>query len=194
LLTLPPWDTSSLSDVITSDNILPGDVDPPLSALTTADGDGHTAATQLNVRQGDHVRFFVENTGDKAVSFHIVGEQLDRVSVGSMVTGENIQTTAIPAYGSSVIDVVFDQPGVYAIVNHDYSMLFKGQGSIVVVWPPHTDMLPNPTNAVPPMSDEKHTSMSQDTCLYGIGPNNSYDGNSGDDNTFKSECKIGLPT
>jgi len=193
LLTLPPWNTSHLSDVITARNILPGDPDPPLSALTTADSGGHTAATQLNVRQGDHVRFFVLNTGDKLVPFHIVGEQLDRVTAGSMVVAKNVQTYGIAPYSDATIDVVFEQPGVYAIVNHDYSMLFKGQGSIVVVWPPNTNMLPNPSNAVPPASVMPNTSISQSKCKYGIGPNNQYDGNTGDDNQFVSQCSIGLP-
>src|SRR5439155_19660249 len=112
LLTLPPWNTSHLSDVITARNILPGDPDPPLSALTTADSGGHTAATQLNVRQGDHVRFFVLNTGDKLVPFHIVGEQLDRVTAGSMVVAKNVQTYGIAPYSDATIDVVFEQPGV----------------------------------------------------------------------------------
>lgn len=193
LLTLPPWNSKHLSDVITAANLLPGNPDPPLSALTTADSNGHTAATQLNVQQGDHVRFFVENTGDKEVAFHIVGEQLDQVTVGSTVVAKAVQTWGIPAYSDATIDVVFEQPGVFAIVNHDYSMLFKGQGSIVVVWPNGQTPMPNPSNAVPPQSVLPNTSMSQPTCLYGIGPNQQYDGNTGDDNGFVSQCSIGLP-
>ena len=194
LLTLPPWNTATLADVITSGNILPGDPNPSLSALTKADSNGHTAATQLNVRQGDHVRFFVLNTGDKLVPFHIVGEQLDRVTVGSSMIAQRVQTFGIAPYSDATIDVVFEQPGVYAIVNHDYSMLFKGQGSIVVVWPSNSNMLPNPSNAVPPVSALPGTSIIQSICLYGIGPNQQYDGNTGDDNQFESQCSIGLPS
>jgi nitrite reductase (NO-forming) len=194
LLTLSPWSTAHLSDVIATANLLPGNPDPPLSALTTPDVNNHTVATQLNVQQGDHVRFFVQNTGDKDVAFHIVGEQLDRVAVGNNIMAKGIQTWGIPAYADATIDVIFEQPGVYAIVNHDYSMLFKGQGSIVVVWPTGQTPMPNPSNAVPPQARIHHTSISQDTCAYGVGPNQQYDGNTGDDNQFISKCAIGLPS
>jgi hypothetical protein len=90
--------------------------------------------------------------------------------------------------------VVFEQPGAFAIVNHDYSELFKGQGSIVVVWPTGQTPLPNPTNSVPPQSHTPNTSISQQTCLYGIGPNGQYEDNTKDDNQFISQCKIGLPS
>jgi nitrite reductase (NO-forming) len=193
LLTLSPWNTSKLSQVIATTNL--DGADPVLSALTAPiDPQGHTTATQLNVKQGDHVRFFVQNTGDNEVAFHIVGEQLDRVAVGNNIMASGVQTWGIPAYGDATIDVVFEQPGVFAIVNHDYSELFKGQGSIVVVWPKGQTPLANPSNAVPPTSDLGKTSLTQQTCLYGIGPDQTYDGNTGDDNQFVSQCKIGLPS
>ena len=188
LLTLPPWSTSTLSEVITTANL--DGADPVLSALTTPDTQGNTVATQLNVRQGEHVRFFVENTGDNEVAFHIVGEQLDRVAVGNSIIARGVQTWGIPAYSDATIDVVFEQPGVFAIVNHDYSELFKGQGSIVVVWPKDQTPLPNPSNAVPPVSALPLTSIPQPKCLYGIGPDNTFNVNSGDDNQFISRCKI----
>ena len=194
LFTLPPWNTSLLSDVITNSNLLSGNPDPQISALTTPDTQGHTAATQLNVQQGDHVRFYVNNAGDNEVAFHIVGEQLDKVMVGSSTVAEKVQTWGIPAYGDATIDVVFEQPGAFAIVNHDYSELFKGQGSIVVVWPNGQTPLPSPSNSVPPQSHTPNTSIPQQTCLYGIGPNNNYENNTKDDNQFISQCKIGLPS
>ena len=67
------------------------------------------------------MRFYVNNAGDNEVAFHIVGEQLDKVMVGSSTVAEKVQTWGIPAYGDATIDVVFEQPGAFAIVNHDYS-------------------------------------------------------------------------
>ncbi|VVC05716.1 Multicopper oxidase [uncultured archaeon] len=184
LFTLPPWNTKHLSDVMLKANLLPGNSDPPLSALVTPDSKNHTAATALNVIAGDHVRFFIQNTGDKEIAWHIVGEQLDRVSVGNNVMAKAVQTWSIPSYGDATIDVVFTQPGVYAAVNHDYSLFFKGQAAIIVVWPAKTS-ISNPSNAVPPPSALPNTSIPQAKCLYGIGPDKVI---SGDDNQFVSHC------
>src|SRR5437867_1995853 len=118
LATLPPWNTEHLRDVINVD-FLPDNSNPPLSAL--ADPSGNSPATHLNVKTGEHVRFFIQNVGDKAVAWHIVGEQLDRVSVGGSIVAKGVQTWEVPAYGDATVDVVFEQPGVYAAVNHDYS-------------------------------------------------------------------------
>jgi len=183
LATLPPWNTQNLRDVINVD-FLPDNPNPPLSALATPDGDGHTPATHLSVKTGEHVRFFIQNIGDKAVAWHIVGEQLDRVSVGGGIVAKGVQTWEIPAYGDATIDVVFEQPGVYAAVNHDYSMFFKGQAAIISVGNSGGD---NPSDAVPPKSASSGTSIPQTECDYGIGPDNVI---SSDDNQFKSECGI----
>lgn len=189
---------------------------PPLFAVTTVGADqgtpevdsleeilgfipfgAGTITSHLDVNSGDHVRFFIQNTGDRQVAWHIVGEQLDRVTIGTNVmTKSPIQTWNIGAYQDATVDVVFEQPGVYAIVNHDYSSLFKGQASIVVVHEPTLnpdscegelvcivisgEAVESPSNAVPPMSDLEDTSMEQDTCLYGIGSVTA--------NTFTSEC------
>jgi nitrite reductase (NO-forming) len=184
LFTLPPWTVKHLSDVMMLQNLLPDNPDPNLSALVTPDSLGHTNTTALNVIAGDHVRFFIQNTGDKEVAWHIVGEQLDRVSVGNNILAKAVQTWNIPPYGDSTIDVVFSQPGIYAAVNHDYSLFFKGQVAIIVVWPSGTKIF-NPSNAVPPISGLPNTSILQARCLYGIGPDKVQ---SKDDNTFTSKC------
>lgn len=150
--------------------------------------------THLDAEKGDHVRFFIQNNGDRQVPWHIVGEQLDRVTVGANIMAHNIQTWNIAPYSDATIDVVFEQPGVYAMVNHDYSSLFRGQASIIIVHDPEIDVeggacnelagealvlclvvggpaKNNPSNAVPPMSAVPDTSLDQtDTiCNYGIG-------------------------
>ena len=115
-------------------------------------------ATTLFMKQGDHVRFFVLNHGDLPTNFHIVGEILDRVTDGSIVNGIGKQTYTIGGSNDAIIDVVFDQPGVYAFVNHDYSQLFKGQAGLIVVDGPDngtSNLLgltddANPSNAIPP--------------------------------------------
>jgi nitrite reductase (NO-forming) len=116
-------------------------------------------ATPLFFDQGDHVRFFLLNHGDWPINFHMVGESLDRVTDGSIVNGIGKQTYTIGGSNDAIVDIVFDKPGVYAFVNHDYAQLFKGQAGLVVVdGPDHaiskslniTD-LSNPSNAIPPL-------------------------------------------
>ena len=162
-------------------------------------------ATHLDTNKGDQVRFFIQNNGDRQVPWHIVGEQLDRVTVGANIMAHDVQTWNIAPYSDATIDVVFEQPGVYAIVNHDYSSLFKGQASIMIVHDPEIDVAGgacdglveqalvlclvvggeaknNPSNAVPPMSAVPNTSLDQtDTiCNYGIG--------SVTEDVFTTEC------
>ena len=115
-------------------------------------------ATTLIFKQGDHVRFFLLNHGDLPTNFHIVGEILDRVTDGGVVSGLGKQTYTVGGSNDAIIDVVFDQPGVYAFVNHDYSQLFKGQAGLIVVDGPDngtSNLLgltsdDNPSNAIPP--------------------------------------------
>jgi hypothetical protein len=192
LFTLPPWDGSNpdnqprLSNLLTIDNLPDGNPNPRFLDLIAPDANGHTPVTHLHVKQGEHVRFFIQNTGDKNVAWHVVGEQLDRVSVGANVLAKGIQTWNIPPYGDATIDVVFEQPGVYAPVNHNYALLVKGQIAIIEVHPENAVLPPNPSNAVPSYSQLDETSISQSTCLYGLGPDNM--GDTADDHAFISEC------
>jgi hypothetical protein len=131
-------------------------------------------AMPIHIKQGDHVRFFLLNIGDAMVSFHIVGEQLDRVTDGQLVAGWGKQTYLVGGSNDAIIDVVFNKPGAYAPVNHDYADLFKGQASIIVVDGP--DGQPgkslgltnykNPSNAVPPMGKN---SIAVETTPYYLG-------------------------
>jgi len=115
-------------------------------------------AIPLHFKVGDHVRFFLINHGDIPVNFHIVGEILDRVTDGSIVSGLGKQTYTIGGSNDAIVDVVFDQPGAYAFVNHDYSQLFRGQAGIILVDGPDMAVSKSvnatddrlPSNAVPP--------------------------------------------
>ena len=131
-------------------------------------------AMPLHFKQGDHVRFFLLNHGDAMVNFHIVGEQLDRVISGQVVQGWGKQTHLLGGSNDAIVDVVFNKPGAFAPVNHDYAWLFKGQAMIVVVDGP--DGQPgktlglknynNPSNAIPPMGKN---SIPVQTTPYQLG-------------------------
>jgi nitrite reductase (NO-forming) len=147
----------------TTINGIPFGYDP---AITQTPG-----AMPLHVKAGDHVRFFVLNAGNIPVNFHIVGEQLDRVVHGGRVQGQGLQTYLVGGSNDAIIDVIFDEPGVYAIVNHDYSALFKGQVAIVVVDDangenPLNYKGNNPSNAVPPPGID---TIRQETTPYYAG-------------------------
>jgi len=218
LLATPPWSTSVLlSDVANVPNLDGVDppvgaltLDLPEFFTTTEDpGRGLTLpgagplgliidplipnfppdkpiATHLEVKAGEHVRLFVQNNGDRLMSFHIVGEALDRVAVGNNILAHGVQTWGIPAYADATIDVIFEEPGVYVMVNHDYSMLFKGQAIVFVALESGEPL--NPSNAIPPESDLKKTSISSATCDYGIGPDGIW--GTADDDTFVHNCPL----
>ncbi|HET7337507.1 MAG TPA: multicopper oxidase domain-containing protein [Candidatus Nitrosotalea sp.] len=113
---------------------------------------GHPLFVDLDT----HYRIFVVNQGNMPVFFHIVGEQLDRVSQGNRVQAQGTQTWLIGGSQDAIVDLVFDSPGAYVAVNHDYAAIFTGAGTLFVAGDPFNlgykagDM-PNPSDAVPPV-------------------------------------------
>mgnify|MGYP001773450309 CR=1 FL=1 len=147
----------------TTINGLPFGYDPAISKTP--------GAVPLHVRVGDHVRFFVLNTGDMPVNFHIVGEQIDRVVYGNHEVGRGLQTYVIGSADGAILDVVFEKPGVYIAVNHDMAALHKGQVAVIIVDDIYGNNLlgykgANPANAVPPPGQN---SITQDTQPYYAG-------------------------
>ena len=124
----------------------------------------------LYVELNQHVRLFVENQANEPVFFHIVGEILDRVTQGNRVQSGATETWLLGGSQNMIVDLVFDEPGVYAAVNHDYGAIYTGAATIFVAGDPFglnprmidagilTDPVPsyayalgNPSDAVPPM-------------------------------------------
>jgi len=100
-----------------------------------------TGDNSPKVRVGDTVRLFVGDAGPQLTSsFHVIGEIFDRVyTEGDLVSppGRSIQTTTIPAGGSTVVEFKADVPGTYILVDHAIARaIHKGAvGTIVVVGP-----------------------------------------------------------
>jgi nitrite reductase (NO-forming) len=124
----------------------------------------------LYVETGQHVRLFAQNQGNEPVYFHIVGEILDRVTQGNRVQSAATETWLLGGSQNMIVDVVFDEPGVYALVNHDYAAIYTGAATIFVAGDPfglnprlvdagvipspvpsYAYALGNPSDAVPPM-------------------------------------------
>ena len=77
-------------------------------------------AKALKARTGEKIRIFVGNGGPNLTSsFHVIGEIFDRVySEGGTKVQENVQTTAVPAGGSAIVEFTVEVPGKYIIVDH----------------------------------------------------------------------------
>ena len=113
----------------------------------------------MYVPTGQHVRLFVENQANEPLYFHLVGEIFDRVIQSNYVQAKGQDTHLIGGSQGVIIDLVFDEPGVYAAVNHDYAALFSGAAALFVagdffdlgISPSYAEALGNPSDAVPPM-------------------------------------------
>ena len=124
----------------------------------------------LYVENDQHVRLFIENQGNEPVFFHIVGEILDRVTQGNRVQSAATETWLLGGSQNMIADIVFDEPGVYALVNHDYAAIYTGglglfvagdpfglnprlvdAGILEAPVPSYAYALGNPSDAVPPM-------------------------------------------
>lgn len=130
----------------------------------------------LFVPTGTHTRWFVENQGNEPVYFHIVGEIIDRVTQGNRVQAQGTETWLIGGSQGAIMDVVFDEPGVYVAVNHDYAQIFSGTASVIVAGNPfglevgdaksYAEVLGNPSDAIPPggMNSMSHPKLN----LHGL--------------------------
>jgi len=123
----------------------------------------------LYVENDQHVRIFVENHGNEPLFFHIVGEILDRVVQGNRVQSAATETWLLGGSQGMIVDLVFDEPGTYAAVNHDYAAIYTGAATVFVAGDPfglnprlvdagviqepvpsYAYALGNPSDAVPP--------------------------------------------
>ncbi len=82
----------------------------------------------LHAKVGETVRLFVGNGGPNLVSsFHVIGEIFDRIYTegGSVANQRNGQTTLIPAGGSAIVEMKFDVPGTFILVDHSIFRAFN---------------------------------------------------------------------
>jgi nitrite reductase (NO-forming) len=93
-----------------------------------------TGANALPAKVGETVRLFVGNGGPNLVSsFHVIGGIFDRVNQeGGKLVNEHVQTTLIPAGGSTTVEMKMVTPGVYNIVDHSIFRAFN-KGAIAQI-------------------------------------------------------------
>lgn len=136
--------------------------DPVITKVWKGAG-GQNEAAPLILPVGQHIRYFVVNQGNMPLFFHIVGGQMDRVTQGNMVQAMGTQTWNIGGSQDAIIDVVYDEPGAYVIVNHDYAAIFSGAAAVQLA---QASPAPNPSDAVPPVSSVPNTSIAQQTFVH----------------------------
>lgn len=88
---------------------------------------GNAGANALKAKKGETVRLYVGNAGPNlASSFHVIGEIFDKVYVeGGRMINEDVQTTLIPAGGSTIVEFKLDVPGTYNLVDHSIFRAFN---------------------------------------------------------------------
>jgi nitrite reductase (NO-forming) len=107
--------------------------------------DALTGGNALETSVGENVRIFMGNAGPNLTSsFHVIGEMFDHVygEGGSTPNQSNVQTTLVPAGGSTIVDFTIDVPGTYTLVDHAIFRAFnKGAiGILKAVGPENHDI------------------------------------------------------
>jgi nitrite reductase (NO-forming) len=80
-----------------------------------------TGDRALQAKVGERVRIFFGDAGPNLTSsFHVIGEVFDNVYTdgGSTVTQHNVQTTLVPAGGSTIVEFGVEKPGDLVLVDH----------------------------------------------------------------------------
>jgi len=114
------------------------------------------------------VRIYVGNAGPNLISsFHLIGEIFDRVyREGDLISppAQGLQTTLVPAGGSTVVEFTPRVPGTFLLVDHAIFRLHHGAvGSLVVDGPQNAEIFQ-------PMTDRNKMEMSADAHLGSAQP------------------------
>lgn len=89
----------------------------------------------MPAKVGEKVRLFVGNAGPNLTSsFHVIGEMFDTVYLegGALPAQHNVQTTMIPAGGSTIVEFGLEVPGTYILVDHSIFRAFN-KGAIGMI-------------------------------------------------------------
>lgn len=74
----------------------------------------------IKAKVGETARIYIGNGGPNLTSsFHVIGEIFDKVYVeGGKLINENVQTTAVPPGGASVVEFKLQTTGTFIMVDH----------------------------------------------------------------------------
>jgi nitrite reductase (NO-forming) len=104
-----------------------------------------TTQHPLQATAGQTVRIFFGVGGPNFTSsFHVVGETFDKIyNQGSLTSPPltNVQTTLVPAGGSTVVEMKLEVPGKYMLMDHSLSRADRGlSGYLIVEGDPRHDL------------------------------------------------------
>jgi nitrite reductase (NO-forming) len=101
-----------------------------------------TGDKAMTAKVGERVRLYVGNGGPNLVSsFHVIGEIFDAVyAEGGDAITRDVQTTLVPAGGSTIVDFKLEAPGTFILVDHSIFRAFN-KGAIGML---KVDGDPNP--------------------------------------------------
>ena len=88
------------------------------------------------IKTGQTARLYVGNIGPNLISsFHIIGEIFETVYIdGSFgLANHNVQTTLVPSGGAIGVELRFNVPGEYIVVDHSIFRTHKGALGIIQV-------------------------------------------------------------
>ena len=99
----------------------------------------------LQAKVGETVRIYFGVGGPNVTSsFHVIGEIFDTVFIegGVMPSQRQVQTTMVPAGGSTIVDFKLEVPGTYVLVDHSLSRAFnKGAIGMLKVTGPDNPLI-----------------------------------------------------
>ena len=98
----------------------------------------------LQAKVGETVRLYFGVGGPNVTSsFHVIGEIFDRVfQEGGATAQHHVQTTMVPAGGSTIVEFKVDVPGTYVLVDHSLSRAFnKGALGMLKVTGPENRLI-----------------------------------------------------
>ncbi len=103
----------------------------------TFNGRPNGVVGKMQAEVGDTIRMYVGNGGVvHNSSFHVVGEIFDTVYPEASMGGamfKNVQTTNVPAGGSTIVEFTVDYPGTYVLVDHALMRTDKGAWGTIEV-------------------------------------------------------------
>lgn len=105
------------------------------------------AVGKMKANVGETARIYVGNGGVNLISsFHMIGEIFNTVyPEGAMGIGsallKNVQTTIVPAGGATAVELKFEVPGKYILVDHALARMERGAwGTIEVAGAPNKEI------------------------------------------------------
>jgi nitrite reductase (NO-forming) len=107
-----------------------------------------TGEHRMHARTGETVRIYFGDGGpNKSSNFHVIGGIFDKAYPLGAFDGavKDIQTLAVPPGGATVVELKFQNPGLYSLVDHALSRAERGDAAVIdVEGPPAPDVFKAP--------------------------------------------------